>query len=86
MKNYFEFGLVVQEEVSFKDMFIWSSASHFVQQSRNICAISGRGHYEEQFYEFSTNLGQWFCRSCCLKKFFYGALAALVFCGVEPFM
>ena len=28
-----------------------------------------RGHYKEQFYEFISNLGQWF-RRCRLKRFF----------------
>ena len=29
----------------------------------------GRGHYEEQFCKFISNLGQWFRRRCCLKIF-----------------
>ena len=45
----------------------------------------GRGYYEEQFCEFILNLGQWF-RKCRLKDFLSGALAALMFSGVEPFL
>ena len=36
--------------------------------------------------EFILNLGQWFRSRCCLKDFLSGALAALLFGGVEPFM
>ena len=46
----------------------------------------GRGHYEEQFGEFISNLGQWFRRRCRLKYFLSGAPAALLFSGAEPFM
>ena len=46
----------------------------------------GGGHYEEQFCEIISNLGQWFRRRCCLKDFLSGALAALLFSGAEPFM
>ena len=42
-----------------------------------------RGHYEEQFYEFISNLCQWLR---CLKDFLSGALAASVLSGEEPFM
>ena len=45
----------------------------------------GRGFYEEQCREIILNLGQWF-RRCRFKDFLSGALAALLFSGVEPFM
>ena len=45
----------------------------------------GRGFYEEQFCEIIFNLGQW-NRRCRFKDFLSGALAALLFSGVEPFM
>ena len=45
----------------------------------------GRGYYEEQFCEINLNLGQWF-RRCQLKHFLSGALVALLFSGMEPFM
>ena len=38
LRNYFKFGLVV-EEILFKDISIFSSCDHFVQWSRMICAI-----------------------------------------------
>ena len=47
-----------------------------------LCYFS-RGHYEEQFYEFISNLCQWLR---CLKDFLSGALAASVLSGEEPFM
>ena len=34
-----KFRPVVQEEMPFKDIFIWSSSSPFVQWSGTICAI-----------------------------------------------
>ena len=43
-------------------------------------------YHEEQFCEIILNLGQWFRRRCCLKDFLSGALAALLLCGVKPFM
>ena len=51
---------------------------------RNHLCNFGTGHYEEQFCELISNLGQWF--RCHLKDFLSGALAALLFRGVEPFM
>ena len=45
----------------------------------------GRVYPEEQFSEFILNLDVWF-RRCRLKDFLSGALAALVFSGVEPNM
>ena len=49
----------------------------------NLCNF-GRGHCEVKFCEFISNLGQWF--RCRLRDFLFGALAALLFSGAEPFM
>ena len=49
------------------------------------CNNSGRVYYEEHFCEIILNLGQWFRRKGCLKNL-SGALAALLFGEVEPFM
>ena len=38
-KKYFEFGPVVQEEITFERFLIWSSGSHPAQWSRTIYAI-----------------------------------------------
>ena len=43
-------------------------------------------YHKEQFCEIILNFGQWFRRRCCLKDFLSGALAALLLCGVKPFM
>ena len=72
-------------EMSFNDISyleLWTGP--FVHRSGTICAILVEG-IEEQFCEFILNLGQWF-RRCRLKDFLSGALAALLFSGVEPFM
>ena len=67
-----------------KIFHILSSGGPFVQRSENHLCNFGRGHYEEQFCEFVSNLGQWF--SCRLKDFLPGALVALLFSGAKPFM
>ena len=46
----------------------------------------GGGHYEEQFCEFISNLGQWLRRRCGFKDFLSGALTALLFSGAKPFV
>ena len=58
----------------------------FCSAERNHLCNFGRGYPEEQFCEIILNLGQWFRMRCCLKDFLSGALAALLFGGVEPFM
>ena len=45
----------------------------------------GKGCYEEQFCEIIFSFGQRF-RRCHLKDFLPGALVALLFGGVEPFV
>ena len=45
-----------------------------------------RGHFEEQFFEFISNLGQWLRRRYHFKESFSGALAALLFSKAEPLM
>ena len=56
----------------------------FCSVERNHLCNFGRGYYENQFGEIILNSGQWF--RCCLKDFLPGALAAILFGGVEPFM
>ena len=66
--NYFEFGSVVQEEMSFKDISyleLWwsfSSAEH-----KHLCNFGRRYHEEhsKQFCENILNLNQLLTR-CCL--------------------
>ena len=43
MCNYFEFGPVVQEEMSFERILIWSSCGPPVQWRRTISAILKEG-------------------------------------------
>ena len=54
--NYFKFGPMIQEEMSFKDISYlelwWSLCSAEQNPLRNF----GRGHYEEQFSELILNL------------------------------
>ena len=81
-----------------KLFWIWTSGSggnvvkrHFL--SRALCSVEqnhlcnfGRRHHEEQLCEIILNLDKWFRRRCHLKDFLSRVLAALVFCGAEPFM
>ena len=83
----FEFGPVVQEEMSFKAISYLALWRPLLQGSGTICANLEEGiMQEEQFCEISLNLGQWFRRRCHLKIFLSGALGALVFVGEEHFM
>ena len=84
MQNYFEFGLVFQE-MSFKDISYLELWRPFCSAEQSHLCNFGRGYHEEKFCKIILNLDQWF-RRCLLKDFLSGALAALVFDGVEPFM
>ena len=79
------FGPVVQEEMLFKGISNLELWQPFCSAEQNHLCNFGRGYYEEQFCEMILNLGQWF-RRCCLQDFLSGALAALLFGGVEPFV
>ena len=84
--NYFEFELVVQEEIPFKgisDMQLWQL---FCSAERNHLCNYGRGYYKKHFCEIILNLGQWFRRRCRLKVFFSGTLVADLFGGAKSFM
>ena len=79
------YGPVVYEEMPLNDLSCLEHWQPFCLLEMNHLCNFGRGHYEEQFYEIILNLGQWF-RICRLKDFLFGALAALLFSGAEPFM
>ena len=55
----------------------------FCSAEQNHLSNFSGGYYDEHFCEII--FGQWF-RICHLKDVFSGALAALLFCGAEPFM
>ena len=66
-----------------KGISYWELWQPFCSVECNHLCNLGRGYYEEQFCVIIYNLGKW--RSC-LKDFLFGALAALLFGGVEQFM
>ena len=70
----------------FKDISYLELWQPFCSVEWNQLCNFGRGCYEEQFCEIILNLGQRFRRRCRLKDFLSGALAALLFGGVEPFV
>ena len=47
----FEFGPVVQEKMSFKDVSYLELWMHFYNAEQNNLCNSSRGYYEEQFCE-----------------------------------
>ena len=65
----FEFGPVVQEEMSFKDISYLELWWPFCSTEWNHLFKFSRGYYEEQFCEIILNLDQWFRRRCLLKIF-----------------
>ena len=73
---------MVQKEILFKDISYLELWRPFCSAEQNHLCNFGRGHYEEQFCEIILNSGQW-SRRCRLKDFLSGALAALLFSGVE---
>ena len=70
----------------FKDISYLEHWQPFRMAERNHMCNFSRGYQGEEFCEFILNLGQWFRRGCRLKDFLFGALGALLFSGVEPFM
>ena len=82
--NYIEFGTVVQQEMPFKGISYLELWQPFSSAECNHLCNFIREYYKEQFCEIILKLGQWFERWCCLKYFLSGALAALLFGGVEP--
>ena len=56
--NYFEFGPVVQVEMTFKDISyleLWWPI--FLAERNHLCFV-GRGHHEEHFCKIILNLNQ----------------------------
>ena len=62
--------------MSFKVISYLELCRSFCSAERNHLCNFSKGHYEEQFCEFISNLGQWFRRRCRLKYNLSGALAA----------
>ena len=81
----FESGSVVQE-MSFKDISYLELWQPLCSVERHHLCKFRRRHHEEQFWEIILNLDQWLRRRCRLHDFLSGALSALVFNDVKPFM
>ena len=84
--NYFEFGQVVQEAMTFKDISYLKLWRPFCSAEQNHLCNFGKGYPEEQFYEIILNLGMLVRRRCDLKDFLSGAMTDLLFSAAEPFM
>ena len=69
--------------MSFKYISYLELCLPFCSVEQNHLRNFGRGHHEEQFSEFISDLD---FRRCRLKDFLSGALVALLFSGGEPFM
>ena len=76
---------MIQEKMLFKISYLehWQP---FCSAECNHLWNLGRGYYEKQFCKIILNFGQWFRSRCCFIDFLSGALAALLFVGVEPLM
>ena len=71
---------VVKEETASKDISVFNSGGHFVQQSGNF----GRGHNEENFCEIILNFDQWLRRRCRLEIFLLLSVVAIKLSRMEP--
>ena len=76
---------MVQEEMSYKAISNLELWWPFCSAGQNHLCNIDVGYQEEQFCGIIINLNQLF-RRCHLKFFLSGALAALLFSGVEPFV
>ena len=63
---FFQFGRVMQEEISIKDISYLQLWLPFYSAERHHLCNFGRGHYEIQFFAIILNLDLWF-KSCRLK-------------------
>ena len=79
MLNYFRFGTVVYDMISFKFVSIFNSGTHFTQY--HLCNFE-RGYFRIHLCEITLNLDQLLMRSCHL----FLALVAVLFSGAEPFV
>ena len=61
-ENYFEFELVVKEEMPFKCISYMQLWQLFCSAEWNHLCNYGRGYYEKQFCEIILNFGQWLRR------------------------
>ena len=66
---YFEFGQMVPEEMSFKDISYLGLWWSFCSAEQNHLCKFGRGYQEEQFCEIILNMDQWFRRYHFKKSF-----------------
>ena len=86
MRSYMEFGPVVQKEMLFKDTSYLEIWQPFCSADRNHLCKFGRRHHEKQFYEIILNFGPVVQEEMHFKVFLYGALTALLFSRVLPFV
>ena len=70
--------------MSFKDIIYLELWPPFCAEERNHLCNFCTGYQGEQFCEIILNLNQWIWRRCHLKESLSGALAILLFFGVEP--
>ena len=86
LRNYFGFGPVVQEEMSFKICLIWSSGGPHVRWSGTIYAILKEGimgNIHVKLYEIWTSGSG---GDVVERHFLSRALVASLFSGLEQFV
>ena len=72
----FNFGPVVQEEMSFKGISYLDLWRPFCSAKLNHLCTFGRRHHKKQFREIILKLDRWFRKRCHLKLFLSGTLVA----------
>ena len=84
--NYFEFGPVVQEEMSLKGISYLKLWRPFCSaELKHLCNFC-RGYYEEQFCEIISNLDRWIRERCHLKLFLIWRSSGPFYSVVVPVM
>ena len=69
LRNYFEFGLVVHEEMLLRNISYLELWQPFCSAEKNHLCNFGRRYYEYQFCEIILNLDEWVWRKSRLKIF-----------------
>ena len=64
-----KFGLEVQEDMSFKDIYYLELWQPLCSENWNDLCKFDRRHHDEQFFKIILNLDQWLRRKCLLKVF-----------------
>ena len=74
MRNYFYFGLVVQEQKSFYICILSRTLTGILFSGVKHSGYFGSGYYEEHFYDTVLNYNQWFIAGDVTLIYMYSSL------------